>query len=207
MKLSDWDSEYINSIRFIRHRMKDSSLKFFNTKKHDMIRSLELLDIFDTEILDKFYRSDKDRFIISYKQFEYLCKRYIRKCKKEYNMFGADIFFSILTDMRVFFRENDKYLLYNISNFQIDSTQEEREYAEKMFPHDNFSFLSDDTKIMNYKGLKIYVYQPYAIGFIVDHNKEIKQFDLIWDWWYPIDRYVYLEKGYKFNKDKQNLFD
>ena len=76
-----------------------------------------------------------------------------------------------------------------------------------MFPHDNFSFLSDDTKIMNYKGLKIYVYQPYAIGFIVDHNKEIKQFDLIWDWWYPIDRYVYLEKGYKFNKDKQNLFD
>lgn len=207
MKLSDWDSEYINSIRFIRHRMKDSSLKFFNVKKHDMIRSLELLDIFDTEILDKFYRPNKDRFIISYKQFEYLCKRYIRKCKKEYNMFGADIFFSILTDMRVFFRENDKYLLYNISNFQIDSTQEEREYAEKMFPHDNFSFLSDDTKIMNYKGLKIYVYQPYAIGFIVDHNKEIKQFDLIWDWWYPIDRYVYLEKGYKFNKDKQNLFD
>ena len=122
-------------------------------------------------------------------------------------MFGADIFFHILTDMRVFFRENDKYLLYNISNFQIDSTQEEREYAEKMFPHDNSSFLSDDTKIMNYKGLKIYVYQPYAIGFIVDHNKEIKQFDLIWDWWYPIDRYVYLEKGYKFNKDKQNLFD
>ena len=207
MKLSDWDSEYINSIRFIRHRMKDSSLKFFNVKKHDMIRSLELLDIFDTEILDKFYRSDKDRFIISYKQFEYLCKRYIRKCKKEYNMFGADIFFNILTDMRVFFRENDKYLLYNISNFQIDSTQEEREYAEKMFPHDNFSFLSDDTKIMNYKGLKIYVYQPYAIGFIVDHNKEIKQFDVIWDWWYPIDRYVYLENGYKFNKDKQNLFD
>ena len=207
MKLSDWDSEYVNSIRFIRHRMKDSSLKFFNVKKHDMIRSLELLDIFDTEILDKFYRSDKDRFIISYKQFEYLCKRYIRKCKKEYNMFGADIFFDILTDMRVFFRENDKYLLYNISNFQIDSTQEEREYAEKMFPHDNFSFLSDDTKIMNYKGLKIYVYQPYAIGFIVDHNKEIKQFDLIWDWWYPIDRYVYLEKGYKFNTDKQNLFD
>ena len=207
MKLSDWDSEYINSIRFIRHRMKDSSLKFFNTKKHDMIRSLELLDIFDTEILDKFYRPNKDRFIISYKQFEYLCKRYIRKCKKEYNMFGADIFFHILTDMRVFFRENDKYLLYNISNFQIDSTQEEREYAEKMFPHNNFSFLSDDTKIMNYKGLKIYVYQPYAIGFIVDHNKEIKQFDLIWDWWYPIDRYVYLEKGYKFNKDKQNLFD
>ena len=207
MKLSDWDSEYINSIRFIRHRMKDSSLKFFNVKKHDMIRSLELLDIFDTEILDKFYRPNKDRFIISYKQFEYLCKRYIRKCKKEYNMFGADIFFSILTDMRVFFRENDKYLLYNISNFQIDSTQEEREYAEKMFPHDNFSFLSDDTKIMNYKGLKIYVYQPYAIGFIVDHNKEIRQFDLIWDWWYPIDRYVYLEKGYKFNKDKQNLFD
>ena len=207
MKLSDWDSEYINSIRFIRHRMKDNSLKFFNVKKHDMIRSLELLDIFDTEILDKFYRPDKGRFIISYKQFEYLCKRYIRKCKKEYNMFGADIFFSILTDMRVFFRENDKYLLYNISNFQIDSTQEEREYAEKMFPHDNFSFLSDDTKIMNYKGLKIYVYQPYAIGFIVDHNKEIKQFDLIWDWWYPIDRYVYLEKGYKFNKDKQDLFN
>ena len=207
MKLSDWDSEYVNSIRFIRHRMKDSSLKFFNVKKHDMIRSLELLDIFDTEILDKFYRPNKDRFVMSYKQFEYLCKRYIRKCKKEYNMFGADIFFDILTDMRVFFRENDKYLLYNISNFQIDSTQEEREYAEKMFPHDNFSFLSDDTKIMNYKRLKIYVYQPYAIGFIVDYNKEIKQFDLIWDWWYPIDRYVYLEKGYKFNKDKQDLFN
>ena len=207
MKLSDWDSEYINSIRFIRHRMKDSSLKFFNVKKHDMVRSLELLDIFDTEILDRFYKPNKDRFVISYKQFEYLCKRYIRRCKKEYNMFGADIFFDILTDMRIFFRENDKYLLYNISNFQVDSTQEEREYAEKMFPHDNFSFLSDDTKIMNYKGLKIYVYQPYAIGFIVDHNKEIKQFDLIWDWWYPIDRYVYLEKGYKFNKDKQNLFD
>ena len=80
MKLSDWDSEYINSIRFIRHRMKDSSLKFFNVKKHDMVRSLELLDIFDTEILDKFYRPNKDRFVMSYKQFEYLCKRYIRKC-------------------------------------------------------------------------------------------------------------------------------
>lgn len=208
MKLSDWDSEYVNLIRFIRYRMKDNSLNFFNAKKSDMIKSLELLDTFDAEIVDKFYKPNKDRVIISYKQFEYLCKRYIRKCKKEYNMFGADIFFNILIDMRVFFKvENNKYILYDISKFQVDSTQEEREYAEKTFPHDNFSFLSDDTKIMKYKGLKIYVYQPYDIGFIIDHNKEVKQFQLIWDWWYPIDRYVYLEKGYKFNNDKQDLFN
>lgn len=211
MKLSDWESEYNYLIRFMLRRMEPNTLKFFNTKKEDIIRSLELFNLFDTDLFKKHHKNEKKRFTIRYKELEYLCKKYIKICKKEDNYFGGWVFFEVLTDLTQYFKvENNKYRLYDTSNFERDATKEESEYAEKTFPHEQFSFLDGKTKILEYKGLKLYVYSPWDVGFMIDWKGKIRQFDLIWDWWYPINKYIYLEKGWRYGKraesDKHILF-
>ena len=210
MKLSDWESEYNHIIRFILRRMEPDTLKFYNDKKEELVRTLELFNLFDNDLFKKHYKSNRKRFTIRYKEFEYLCKRYIKKSKKEDNHFAGWVFFDVLTDMKPYFKvEYSKYNLYDTSNFQREATQQEKEYAEKTFPHDQFSFLDDTTKIVEYKGLKLYVYSRWDVGYMIDWKGEVRKFDLIWDWWYPIDMYLYLEKNWKYGKpesDKNILF-
>lgn len=204
MKFSDWNEVYSSTIRSILSMMNAKRLRYFKYTKDNIIRLLEVLNLFDTELFDKYYNFDKLKFKMSFKDFEYLCKKYIKVCKKENNLYGSEIFFNILVDVRSYFKhESEKYILNSIDKFITESTIEEREYAERTFPHDNFSFLDDYTKIMIYKGLKIYVFLPFDVGFIYDNNK-VKQFDLTWDWWYPIDHYIYIDKQDK--NDKIRLF-
>ena len=71
MKFSDWNEVYSSTIRSILSMMNAKRLRYFKYTKDNIIRLLEVLNLFDTELFDKYYNFDKLKFKMSFKDFEY----------------------------------------------------------------------------------------------------------------------------------------
>ena len=215
MKLSDWYLHYNSTLRTILHRMEPKVQEVLRDDMNGLIRVLHLFNSFEKELFKKYHKGNKPKFTIRYKELDYLCKKYIRICRSENNYFGGYIFFILLEDLKQYFKvEYSKYRYDDITSFTRKATKKEREYAEKTFPHDKmeygiFSFLdpNEEISILDYKGLKIYVREKYNQGFMVDWLGNVQVYGLVLDWWFPIDEYLYLSKGWKLNlSEKYILF-
>lgn len=79
-------------------------------------------------------------------------------------------------------------------------TQEELDFAlANLIPGDsvNIEWYNRDSKVLTYRNLNAVVDNRFGQAHILDDDGTLLDFDLIWDWYYPIDRYLDLEKGWK----------
>ena len=201
METKDWDNTYLRLMKYIIRSLDPENLSFYDYPKDDIVDSLTMMGQFEKELF-KHPSKREGKIVIRYREFESICLKYIRKCKKKNNHFGGYIFFSIFQDLRDFFKvESRKRCLNNILLYEKDLSDGDfkklSEAYEKYYKKE-MPYKENDFKSIIYKGAKIFVYKPYMVGYLIDGDT-FKEFDLVWDWWYPIEMYLYLEKGWKTN--------
>lgn len=133
---------------------------------------------------------DGKKFYVSYLQFESFMDKYLNLCKKLKDHLKAECVFNLFSDLKSTFEEDRKiYVLNNYLPFISDASEEEKNLAIKIIPSVEDK---ESIRILNYKGLKLY--ECDGLAYTAD-NEAV--FTLEWDWWYPIDVYIYLEKGWE----------
>lgn len=195
MKEQEWNKVYAALIRWAIRRMSKDSLKFYGDKRSDWIKCLLLLDEFEGKLYKTLPEIGED-FEITADEFSKLCHEYISKHKVYTIKF---FFFTLWTDCRHYLENTT----YNFTSFIKPATKEEIEQARKDFSevtdvwynetHTSKHTFNDDAKVIEYRGLRLIVDNEWGDAWI-KHNDEIRHFQLIWDWYYPIDEFIDLEK-------------
>lgn len=138
-------------------------------------------------------RTAGDEVNLTYGQLERLTSAFINEARRKNNRLAAEAVFSIFTDLKGAYEEDKKLVLGYYRPFLKDLSEDEKEIAvgylsKKMSGKVDKEYIHE----LQYKGLKLVEYLGEA--YSMDDDKE---FTLDWDWWYPIDRYIYLEKDWK----------
>jgi len=149
----------------------------------------KLFITFTKEVMRLFEDSN---LTISHEDWESLCNKYIATSKQMSNWLSVSMFFDI-------YEEYPKDYIHYTDYFK-EATEEEIEQARKDFSHvvetyndevreHNHTF-SDDAKVLDYRGLRMIVDNEWSDAWIKDEKGNIRNFQLIWDWNYPIDQYI-----------------
>ena len=207
MKLNDWKQEYYSIVHWIIRRC--DSTDFYNDKKEDWLESLFLLNKFESELFDKYLPDKATKFNMRYQDWFNICHKYIDKARKESKRIFAEIIFTIWTDINHHFKTY--YDTINPSNYIKDATDEEVEQAEKDFNLISETFYNElrehrhtfnNKKVLEYRGNRFIIDNEWGDAWVKDETGKIHNFQLIWDWWYPIDRYLDLNKGWEDLNDE-----
>lgn len=83
-----------------------------------------------------------------------------------------------------------------------DATKEEIESANKEFAHYEHNYCGktqesshtfDKGLVLEYRGIRFPLDDQWGDAWFKKKNGEIVHFDLIWDWWFPIDECLDLD--------------
>lgn len=204
MKLSDWNELYSRQVQWAIRRF--DCVEFYNDTIQDWVNALLLLNEFEKELFKKYYNEETKHICIRYRTWTSLCRKYIKKCRKYNQYTSGDFIFSLWSNSQYYFPKIN-HSLREYDYFR-PITLEELEYANKyLIPtldtedqkkaHKNTIWYSENSKVLTYRGLNAPVDNCWRSAHIIDDKGKQRTFDLIWDWYYPIDRYLDMEKGWK----------
>lgn len=188
-----------------RHWIK--TLCFFS---HSILRRLSIIDsnISNDSIQDLSYTASKlidfekelykDYFDkpgvrnISFEEYQILCNKYIHQAKIDKKLASVGFFFCLYKDYQVPYKQFADYFKpatkAEIKQAKKDFGHVKEEFNGEILEH-NHTF-SDDTDVLDYRGLRLIIDDEWGDAWIKDENGEIHHFQLIWDWDYPIDEYI-----------------
>ena len=204
MRLKDWYELYSKQTEWAINRF--NCTEFYNDTIEDWVNALVILGEFEKELFKKYYNEDTKHICIRYRTWTALCRKYIRKCKEYDQYTAADFIFSLWVNAQYYFPKTNHSL--REKDYFRPITQEELKYANKyLIPklmtkaqkkaHKNTIWFSKDSKVLTYRGINAPIDNFWKSAHIIDDKGKQRTFDLIWDWYYPIDRYLDLEKGWK----------
>ena len=125
-----------------------------------------------------------------------MASAFISEARNKNNPIAAKAVFMAFSDLKKTYEEDKKLVLGNYHPFLKDMPELEKdeaaEYLAKKVPG---KVLREDIHKLQYKGLNLVEYLGEAYSMNDD-----AEFTLASDWWSPIDRYIYLEKGWKSGK-------
>lgn len=202
----DWDREFNFQAKRLINYFSIARTNFERDKMQLAMRSLELLNDFDAEIYGKHHKNlGKQKFTIRYREFDGLCRKYIKACQTENNHVGGNVFFYILEDLRKEFKvESSRFVSGDYSAYAHKASETDIEQATKLLAHRIDGFDAGNVGILKIKGLKLYIYGENAYA---EHNKQVESFPLKGNWWMGIEEFLYTERGWgKENISKVNLF-
>lgn len=129
---------------------------------------------------------------ISFEEYQILCNKYIHQAKIDKKLASVGFFFCLYKDYQVPYK--------HFADYFKPATKAEIKQAKKDFGHVKEEFngeilehnhtFSDDTDVLDYRGLRLIIDDEWGDAWIKDENGEIHHFQLIWDWDYPIDEYI-----------------
>lgn len=129
---------------------------------------------------------------ISFEEYQILCNKYIHQAKIDKKLASVRFFFCLYKDYQVPYK--------HFADYFKPATKAEIKQAKKDFGHVKEEFngeilehnhtFSDDTDVLDYRGLRLIIDDEWGDAWIKDENGEIHHFQLIWDWDYPIDEYI-----------------
>lgn len=199
MTVENWDSIYNHNVRWALRRCEDLSIECYHDTKEDWFKSLQKLNEFEDEL---FKNVDSDKIPFTFDEWLDFCHKYINEAKEEDNYVKANFFFHIWYDGCNYF-EDDYLHNFDYTEFLKPATKEEIEQARKDFGHVKEHFydditehdhtFSDDAKVLEYRGIRFILDNEWYNAWIKTKSGSIKHFELIWDWYYPIDRFISLE--------------
>lgn len=168
-----------------------------------ILDTLNDLTKFDAEIHTN-YNANDTKIFISYWDFEWLCRRYIKRSRKKNNKLSGYVFFHLFEALRFNYKkENEKFVLNSVNNFLVPIKEKEQQFIFNIIgsPLDSFK----DIQKVKFKGLTLYYYHDelYLI-----QNEEVSQiFPAVYDWWFPLEKYIFLQRCWKEeDKNKVKLF-
>ena len=79
---------------------------------------------------------------------------------------------------------------------EIDKARRDFAHVTEHFRGDTFVHdhtFKDDAEVLEYRGHRFIIDDQWGHAWTLDKNGEVRHFDLIWDWWYPIDEFLDLD--------------
>lgn len=129
---------------------------------------------------------------ISFAEYQILCNKYIHQAKIDKKLASVRFFFCLYKDYQVPYKHFADYFkpatTAEIKQAKKDFGHVKEEFNGEILEH-NHTF-SDDTDVLDYRGLRLIIDDEWGDAWIKDENGEIHHFQLIWDWDYPIDEYI-----------------
>lgn len=195
IKLENWLHCYNHHVDWVLRQLRSDQLiseDNFVVEKDAYINALVIyLADLEKELFKKYYDSSRECFTASRRQWSALCHKYIKKARLAKDYISGDLIFGIWTFCDECFKS--KRVLNSVVNFTRPATEEEISKAAEMFPGHHV------TKILTYRNINAPISDDWCAALIM-YNNEIQDFQLIWDWWYPIDRFLDLVKDWKYKE-------
>lgn len=195
IKLETWLQCYNHHVNWVLRQLRSDQVVYgidFKSEKNSYLDALIIyLPDFERELFDNYYDENKKALIISRRQWFSLCHKYMKKAKSRSDYICGEFIFGIWTFCDDYF--TSKRQLNSTEGFTRPATPEEIEQAKEMFPGHNVK------KILTYRDINAPISEDWDAALVM-YNNEIRDFQLIWDWWYPIDRFLDLEKDWKYKE-------
>lgn len=196
MKTSDWLIIYNGIVSWVIREI--NYCKEDGKSYDDHISLLNLLSEFEYDLFDVGLEGD-DNFLLNYYGWSELCHKYINEHKDNYTI--ANFFFHIWVNGQQNFNDFNMQLGL-FKDYLKPATKEEIEFAREHFStvtderfgetHTHTHTFSDNAEVLEYRGVRFIIDNEWGNAWYY-HNDKVYSFQLIWDWWYPIDRFISLE--------------
>ena len=181
-------------------RAHDWLARIYTDDKADVfVEAFQIMGAFQDTVTPKYLKDGKIR--LSYERFERLIGKFIDECRKRNNHVAAEALFKIFNDLKTTYKEDRHFVMHDYLDFLSKPTTEELEYAysKLSLKKDVVGFSGGEIErekihMLDYKGLRMIEF--YGDAYLPIDDESYLIFNLVWDWWYPIDRYIYLEKDW-----------
>ena len=196
MTVNNWLSLYNEvvswTIRGIKYSKEDKE------SFDDLITCLIKLNDFE---LDLFSHSTPEMtFDLTYDGWTKLCHTYINEYRDNYPV--AEFFFQIFVNGQHYFDDFD-LKLSEYKEYLKPATKKEIKQARKDFAtvsedwYDETRIhkhtFADDAEVLEYRGVRFIIDKEWGSAWYKTKDGKVHSFQLIWDWWYPLDRFISLE--------------
>ena len=202
IKLSDYDRLYRHTFDLVLSRIEPDTLKFYGDKVEDWVDALRAFEKVEKELFkdysvkyssgNKFKRNCVKGFELTADQLFELFHRHLNR----YTNYTVRYFiFKWWIDLRHYIKDAEPTLDCPWELYK-DATKEEIELANKEFAYYEYDHHGEIQKsdhtfdkgiILEYRGIRFPVDDQWGDAWFKKKNGEITHFQLIWDWWFPID--------------------
>ena len=203
IKLSIWDRLYCHTFDWALRRMDPECLEVYNDTEQDWVEALKAFQKVKEELFSLYG--------VIYKSGD----KFKRGCIKGIEINAEDLFNLFHKHLANYTNKTVRYFIFkwwNDLRYYVDGAQptldcayelikdaakEEIEQATKDFGHYEYDWYgkklnSDHTfsRVLEYRGIRFPVDNEWGAAWAKNKKGEIRQFQLDWDWWYPIDEFL-----------------
>ena len=208
IKLRDWDRLYVRNFDWVLRRMQSDSLKFYKDTERDWVEAIRAFNKVQLELFDK--------YAVAYKHGN----SFKKKCVKGLELTAEQLFELFHKHMNLYDNHTVRYFIFKWwidlrhyvkgaeptldrpGELYKDATKEEIELANKEFAHYEYDYCGKTQEsnhtfnkgiVLEYRGIRFPIDDQWGDAWFKKKNGEIVHFDLIWDWWFPIDECLDLD--------------
>ena len=205
ISLKEWDRLYVHTFNWFLRRINPDSLKLYRDSAKSWLDALLVFEEFQSELFKRYgvyYKSGSRHKKDSIKGLELTADQLFEishKYLNKSNDYTVRYFiFHWWNDLR-YLVEGAQPILDCAFELFKDATKEEIEQANKDFAHyeyDHYGEIqkSDHTfnngRVLEYRGIRFPLDDQWGDAWIKRKDGTITHFDLVWDWWYPIDEFL-----------------
>ena len=202
IKLKDWDRLYCHNFDWALRRMEHDTLELYHDTIQDWTDALLAFQKVKEELFKTYrvtYKSGNKFNRCCIKGLELtadqLFELFHRHLEQYTNKTVREFIFHWWTDLRHYV-ENGIPTLDCPWELYKEATKEEIEQANKDFAHYEYDYYgeiqkSDHTfnngKVLEYRGIRFPIDDQWGDAWFKKKDGTITHFELIWDYWFPID--------------------
>lgn len=201
--LKTWDRLYCHIIDWALRRMDPDCLEMYNDTEQDWTDALKAFQKIKEELFKTYgvtYKSGNKFKKTCIKGLELTADQLFDLFHKHLNQYTnytvRDFIFKWWNDLRHYVKNAQPVLDCAYMHCK-DATLEEVEKANKDFAHYEYNHYgeiqkSDHTfnkgRVLEYRGIRFPIDDQWGDAWFKKKNGEITHFQLVWDWWFPIDQ-------------------
>ena len=202
IKLRDWDRLYVHTFNWVLRRIEPDCLEMYHDKEQDWVEAIKAFNKVQLELFDKYavtYKSGDSFKKKGIKGLELTADQLFDLFHKHLNQYTnktvRDFIFHWWNDLRHYVEGAEPTLDCPWELYK-DATKEEIELANKEFAHyeyDHYGEIQksdhtfDNGKVLEYRGIRFPIDDQWGDAWFRKKDGTITHFDLVWDYWFPID--------------------
>ena len=202
IKLRDWDRLYVCTFDWVLRRMEPDNLEFYKDSEQDWIEAIRAFNKVQLELFDRYainYKHGDSFKKKSIKGLELTAEQLFELFHKHLNQYDNHtvryFIFKWWTDLRHYIKGAEPALDCPWELYK-DATNEEIELANKEFSNYEYDYRGETNKsehtfntgeVLEYRGIRFPIDDQWGDAWFKKKNGEIMHFNLVCDWWIPID--------------------
>lgn len=205
IKLSVWDRLYVHTFDWFLRRIEPDCLESYGDKEQDWFEAIKAFHKVQQELFETYgitYKSGSKAKRGSIKGIELTADQLFELFHKHLNLYKNRtvryFIFHWWNSLRYYIEGAQPTLDCAFELFKT-ATKEEIEQANKDFAYyeyDHYGEIqkSDHTfnngRVLEYRGIRFPIDDQWGDAWIKRKDGTITHFNLVWDWWYPIDEFL-----------------